>query len=65
MGSPVEKIYSKAAAGKTLMGDPTFTCRQAQENNGGVRQTMKARVSVQETRDSKPQAVKKNLWGLW
>ena len=24
MGSPVEKIYSKAAAGKTLMGDPTF-----------------------------------------
>ena len=42
-------------------GKPTFVHRQAHWNNRGVRQTVEPMVLAQETKDSKPQAVKKSV----
>ena len=65
-GSQVERTHSKSAARgqgeqshigmQTSWGEP-----QGGGNSGGVRQTMKPRFSVQETKDSKPKAVKKSV----
>ena len=45
------------------LGGPTFVCRSARRNNWGARYTVQHRIPVQETKASKPLALKNS--GLW